>query len=530
MKKVVKRTLVLLVCLTLLLITCSCVTKEGGNSTVGSELNKENTGTDTKKVVTIRWMNYEHPNYPNDINTPVMQELMKKTNVKIEFESTSTDYDQKLNLVLAGGDLPDIVFVTADTAKLYGQKGLFMALNDFWDKSKNLKPLIPPELLIYQMGTDKNIYSIPLYSDEGLYKITLLGRKDWLNKMGLEMPETTDEFYNLLLTVKKDASKMLGKDNIIPLINRDGLPRLRTALAYSFDTREEWMIKDDKYIYTPITDEYKEMLMYTAKLYKDGLLDKEYATLSSIQWEEKVLSGSAFFTFDYAARSDTFTSGLIKQDPNASFAIINALKGPRGGAGFLISENTQTDYSLAISAKSKYAQECFDMIDYIYGPEGALLFNYGIEGQTYDLKDNKPVIRKEVIDDINSAPSLMDGAAKYGIASESLPYHMISDSRFQLGFYGAQMKEGLPRVMKYSVTVLPSLTYTKEQSEQFKNLVSIIDPIREEYENKFVMGLIDFDQWDQYIGEMKAAGVEDYVKIQNEAYTSFREMLQSIKK
>lgn len=148
---------------------------------------------------------------------PVFAELAEKTNVQVDFETVSGDgATEKLNLVLASNKLPDIFFsgLSSTMINKYAGMGLFLPLNDLIDQyAPNIKAVLEerPDIKNAITMPDGNIYSIPaVNANAGIPTTQLCINKTWLDKLGLEVPTTTDEFYEVLKAFKtQDPNEMV---------------------------------------------------------------------------------------------------------------------------------------------------------------------------------------------------------------------------------------------------------------------------------------------------------------------------------
>ncbi len=479
------------------------------------------------KKITIKFMLGNHPNYPIDNEAVTFQELMRRTNITIKYETVpNSDYGQKRNVVIASGSLPDIMTINAEEAKLHGSRGLFVEMGDLIkEHGANLTKLFTKEMLAQQMTVDKKLYSIPYYSEK-IQQDGWLVRKDWLDKLGLEKPGTLDDFYDMLVEFRDKIPALTGKENIIPFGSRIGFRELRKNLSFVFDTRYAWKIENGKYVYTPVTDEYKEMLIFINKLYTEKLLNQEIMTDSVQQENEKIQSGLVGAIITKTNVPDVYAPAIQKKAPETEYVNMPPPAGLNGARGLKVRGYTLPGYSLAISSKSKHIEECFRLIDYSFSSEGITLLNYGVEGVTYDMKDGKPVLKEEVVESINSAANIANGLSKYGILPYLYPYYQTMDAQIQVGMVGKTFLESMEIIDTYKVFPLPSLPYTKEQSLKIKTIQASILTLREEYEAKFAMGILPFEQWDEYVEETEQLGLEEYVKLQNEAYEAYKELIK----
>ena len=347
MKKVTRNTCAIIIMVIMILaLAGGCDNNTAADKTdtaATAQKTEEKSGSEDAAVseepITIRFMTQDHSNYPMNADAPVFQELMKRTNINIVFETTpSANYVDKRNIVIATGELPDMMFITGNDAITNGQKGTFAALNDYISASTYLKDILTPEIVIDGMGLDGSVYAIPMINDIANLTTTLLVRQDWMDMLGLEAPKTMDDLYNMLVAFRDEIPAKIGADKVYPLVccasgATPALTVIIQTLAYSYDTRVEWNVVDGKCVYTPVTDEYKALLMFISKLYSEGLLDEEYVTLSPVQWEEKMsagLSGSAMY---WVARADSITPKLQQVEPNGEIVLMAVPEGTERLAG-----------------------------------------------------------------------------------------------------------------------------------------------------------------------------------------------------
>lgn len=127
---------------------------------------------------------------------------------------------------LVGGNLPDAFHTASFPATeilKYGEQGVFIKLNDLIDKyAPNLKKIMKenPEVKNAITFPNGNIYSFPTIISEDFTSMLLGPRpwinKEWLEKLGMKMPETIEEYYEYLKAVKEKDPNGNGKADEIP--------------------------------------------------------------------------------------------------------------------------------------------------------------------------------------------------------------------------------------------------------------------------------------------------------------------------
>ena len=129
--------------------------------------------------------------------------IEEATNTELEIIQVPTkDLDNKLNILLASGERPDIIQCETETMESQLlSSGILLPLNEYWDNYPNLKNARDEATWDVMRYSDGNIYSIGIKNPNPLSIIAY--RKDWLDKLGLEVPTTLDEYYEVASAVAK---------------------------------------------------------------------------------------------------------------------------------------------------------------------------------------------------------------------------------------------------------------------------------------------------------------------------------------
>jgi putative aldouronate transport system substrate-binding protein len=259
----------------------------------------------------------------------------RTTNVIIDWmEITQADYIQKMNLLIASGDMPDAFLGPNDIPSNISN---FVDLDNFIERyAPNLVELFKarPDIKSKLINADGKIYSLP--GDGETFQNTvpqnLFINKAWLDKVGLPIPKTTDDFYNALKAFKDRDPGGAGR-NLVPFsVNNSigGIQYLFGPFGLLVDLSDRAnqnyaMVKDGKVIFCPAQPAYREGILWLHKLYADGLLDPESFTQTTDQFLSrfinKVILG-AVITFNPDAQVGA--KGIV------DFAPVPPMKGPHG--------------------------------------------------------------------------------------------------------------------------------------------------------------------------------------------------------
>lgn len=227
-------------------------------------------------------------------------EAEKATGVKIEwYEIDAGAVSEKVNLMLATGDLPDAFLGTVGQDQLSKNLPLFVQLDEYLteENTPNLLAMMEkyPDIKTGITQTDGHIYSLPIgmYSspeDDG-GSIQFIN-KAWLDKLNLAMPTTTEEFYEVCKAIKAGDPNGNGLADEIPVLFTQN--NWAAHINYMFgpwgiteweNGYSSWLkIEDGKVIFTPTLPEFRSALEYWNKFAKEGLLDVEGFTMTNEQF------------------------------------------------------------------------------------------------------------------------------------------------------------------------------------------------------------------------------------------------------
>jgi putative aldouronate transport system substrate-binding protein len=344
----------------------------------------------------------------------------------------------------------------------------------------------------------------------------LLVRQDWLDKLQLKTPQTTDDIYNMLKAFKEKDPNGNGKNDEIPFTCRGKLSSLSAFMeGFGIYGKDAFLVEDGKVKYTYTDSRYKNSLIYLNKLYKEKLIDNEYITNDLNTWQSRLTTGISGLTYDMFVRAD-FLNNLMTNTANAKFVGILPLKGPDGK---VITKDQQKLLGAAtsISSKSKYKVEIAKFFNWMYSEEGILLTNFGVEGDQYTMVSGQPKYTDKIMKDPKKSPLITlfgDGFR------DNWPYK--TDIRYENAM-GSDEQNKLRDTI--TPTIIPnypdSLTYTDEERKVMTSKYTQIQTYWDEMANKFVMGTESLDKFDDFVKKVDQMGLQDVLKVQQASYDRF---------
>jgi putative aldouronate transport system substrate-binding protein len=472
------------------------------------------------------------------------QELEKRSGIDFNFVHVPPDRAaEKFNLMVATNDLPDIVWydwpgVPGGPEKAIAD-GQIVLLNNLIDRyAPNYKKLLArlPELQKEVLTDTGKYYYFPLVREAAVCRQSdgFQIRKDWLDKIGMEVPTTIDEWYRVLKAFKTNDLNGNGKADEIPLISLQVKEERRPVSIINFASAWGVYYKfyqvDGKVKFGPAESEFKEYLKTMAKWYREGLIDPDYHSIDRKSFDAKVTNNEAGSYFGMLNSYMGKFTGLM-QGTGFELASVPFSTLKKGGQGYNFSPASASiaaGVGFAISANNEHLVESMKLIDYLYSEEGIWLMNFGIEGNTYTMRNGKPVYTDKIMKSPKGlAP--VDALSEFLPAGASCRVYQHEDYWLQMMMYPNQV-EALKILSKGSIerSMPNSVTPTPEEAERFAVIMNEINTYRDEMINKFIVGIepINDASFAVFVDTMKSFGLDEAIMIQQGALDRYNNRLK----
>ncbi len=505
------------------------VDKSSGTDTQDSNLNQ--TGMPiakepvTLKVLTTRWGNMGD----SFANNEFLKELEAKTNVKIEWQVQSlNDWNEQKGIMLAGGELPDIIFghQTFNAADIMNNKDLFLPLNDLIanympNYSKALEEM--PDLKKITTFPDGNMYSLgknlpkrPVSCNQPIIN------KKWLDNLGLQVPTTLDELYTVLKAFKdQDANGNGDPNDEIPISGSKGIGMdLLNPFGITDIVGYKVMVNSDNTLtYFPTSDAYKEGIKWLHKLYSEGIIDPETFTQDdSMLTAKRQDPNVARVGMEYAWTPD---SNFGKW--SSEYEVIAPIKGYDGKqytGGDFNGVSSIMRNEVLITKYCKNPEIAARWIDEFYTGEASIQNFWGGIGTVITKHDDGTYTLNDPPEGTSADAwywdsSLRDFGPKY-ISKEFEGKIILSPNS------GDGLKVTLSKMAESTVTTpYPKVMFTNEENEERPTLVTDIDKYVESTRAAWVTeGGVD-EGWDEYVKQLNAMGLERLMEIYQDAYDRY---------
>lgn len=467
-------------------------------------------------------------NYANLGDTPFGQQWQENTGAKIEFLHPPTgQIKEQFSLILADGNLPDLMEYNWTVDYPGGPEkaikdGIILPLNDiFAQYCPNITKYLEENPDIDRMikTDDGHYYVFPfIRGDERLMNtIGLMVRQDWLDELNMEVPTTIDEWHDVLTAFKE--KKGAAAPYTFEYTNNQYLTA--DPFANAFETSRTFYLGSDGKVHFGATEPgYKDFLTTMNQWYSEGLIDPDLATLKNDQVSAKITNGVAGASMGQAgSRMGTWTAAARTTTPE--FKLVPAPvptleKGGKAEMGYI--ENPFSGRaSVAITTSCKDIERAARLMDYAYGEEGHMYFNFGTEGVSYTMVDDYPTYTDEIMNNPNGLP-VSQAMSAYIRGNYNGPF--VQDVRYLEQYYTLDEQLDTPVVWgdcNGAAHTMPPITPTSDESKEFSTIMNEINTYRDEMTLKFIFGTESLDNFDAYVKNIENMGLARALEIQNAA-------------
>jgi putative aldouronate transport system substrate-binding protein len=517
-----------------LLLGCGKDAKEEGAATdspaVTEEASQEGTeAVNTEPVEISMFLPSRLPEAIYNADTMTFKTLAERLNLKLNIESVvQSEAKQKFSVIVSTGDYPDVMAGSLPDVNSFGMSGAFIPLNDLIDQyAPNIKKYLVEnkEAMAQSAASDGKIYGIPMLSAVR----TAMGyciRQDWLEDLNMEAPVTIDDWYNVLKAFKTNDLNGNGAGDVTPLVLDRAWENyyMNFADAWGIELsggNDYWMIKDGEVVFAPTLPGTKEYLATMAKWYTEGLIDSEFITredTNNFHILNNKAGASCYWTGYVAAQN--VNAEVLANDPDTNWQVIQPPVLAAGQEPRTYSQQAAVvNYAWAISSSAENAVDIIKMFDYVYSDEGSLLFNFGIEGESYDVVDGTPQYKESIVNgDGGTISYIRKNGMQPLIGIRQMPeYEAASCVNEDVK---AQLFNYIDNDRFYPIN--PTLTLTEAEQEIYDIRMSSIKTYVEEELIKFFIGSRPIEEYDSFLAKLDEMGIEEMTTLKKQSYERYK--------
>jgi putative aldouronate transport system substrate-binding protein len=396
-------------------------------------------------------------------------------------EAPSGKYADVVPIAFRTGQItPDIIYFQGGDLPI-AQEGMLEDLTPYINNSTNVKAIMES----HSVEAVKN-YPYLLWLASARVQIPVM-RNDWFNSLDsskalLENP-TPDNYYAMFKEMKDK------KITEYPITTDGTIAKLDSVFNHAFGVTGTIMKVDGKYVYSKATQFEKNKLAYYAKLYKDGLLDKEYVTKQWDTMEQAFYEGKAGFVSGTAGDVvNVYNNKMIQTNgKGAELTVLPAAKGV--SQAYQSIDVTKESRGLAINADSKVKDAAWAVLEYMAGPEGRKLDKLGLKDIHYTETDGKITLTEKFPEWWARFWETMNGLDTSKITGDVLTAPAVASLDAAAKYYYSDTNVVLPSDM------LP--------------LKDAMDKLYTEYSTDIIRGVKSIDSFDEFVAKWNAAGGDE---------------------
>jgi putative aldouronate transport system substrate-binding protein len=489
---------------------------------------KESTTTTDGKVKLTYWksLNVNTAGVVSNLGeTEFAKKWQELGNVEVEFLHPPTGQaNEKFSVLTASGKMPDIIEHDW-TAGYTGGPG--SAIKDGVLVNLGEYKKYAPNLFKYLGLPENDMKNRLCQTDEGEYfgfpkvmtdpRLAVSSgpaiRYDWLEDIGLPVPETIDEW----TTAMRAFRDQKGAPAAYQLL-KDCYP-----FAYAYGISPTFYIDDGMIKYGKAEEGFKKCLELLNGWYHEGIISKEFSTLDSKSRDYAILngqSGAAMLSmgggigrYMSAATDKNFKLGA------APFPVLN--KGDIREHGLVQTEISKT--FAAITTSCKNVEAAMKFLDMAYEPdsEAYMLCNFGIEGVSYEMAEGYPKYTDYILNNPDGK-SVVEAMSMYLTSFTSGPY--LQDYRYFEQYAQLPVQKEAIEIWSDSNAGAHNVPYLYAKSDELGELARLsndVETYADEMTLKFIMGVEPIEKFDNYVATLKQRGLDRLIEIKQQSLNRF---------
>ncbi|MGC9538846.1 extracellular solute-binding protein [Streptomyces sp. UG1] len=488
------------------------------------------------KPLSFSVLHNNNPVYPMKSGWLFWKEVTKRTGVTLKpVDVPLADYEKKRSVLIGAGDAPFLIPKTYHPSEVaFVSSGAILPVSDyvhlmpnFRDKVKRWK--LEPELDSIRQS-DGKYYLLPGLHEKAKSYYSLSFRTDVLDRIGVSLPTTWDEVYDVFRALKEEYPDKYPFTDRWSTNTPFPAAALLSYLGQAYGVRAGWTYnnlsfdsKAQKFVFTGATDAYRQMVEYLRKLVAEKLVDPESFTQPDDAAVQKLLAEKSYaISANPQELVQNYRYNLTKQVKDAEIEMIPV---PLGPAGPVVMGGTRLENGVMISSEALKSDTFVAMMQFVdwlwYSDEGQKFCKWGVEGVTYTESGGKYELEPGIslMGSIPDAPK--DLQKDYGFFNGVFTYGG-SWALVSSNFSPDEQKFQDVMTRREELPVDPAHPLQSVEQEQ----ATLWDtPLRDHVTQnmlKFALGKRPMSEWDAYVTELKGKNLDRLVDLHNKAYERFR--------
>lgn len=384
--------------------------QEAGGSTAAEE---------DLSPITFEYYNADGKNA--DWDNPVARAITDATGVTLEVSypvSSTGDPAEDVALMIANNEYPDLIYAKGSATDLY-EAGAFIDMTDLIEQyGPNIKKMYGEELEKLKWGEgDDGIYQLS-YAGVNAQTLTTGGtcQIQWaaVKENDYKYPTTLEEYEALIKKYMEAHPKTEdGLDTIGITMSASDWHWMITLgnpagfIADAASDNGQWLIDEGYNVtYKHTSPEEKEYFKWLNRMYNEGILDQDFATQTDDDYIAKVSSGRVVAITDALWHYNQCQQVLVKDGKvDKTYCGLPVVLNDSQKCAVMLYQGLQVGWGIGITTSCEDPVRAIRFLDFICSDEGQILYNWGIEGENYQLDENGQRYRtQEEIDKASSDP------------------------------------------------------------------------------------------------------------------------------
>ncbi|MFK7693795.1 extracellular solute-binding protein [Paenibacillus sp. HJGM_3] len=399
------------------LLTVACSSKEEASPSAtpsASSGTSTSTAKPTKEKLNLKWFigsnGIANSTLPSADKDFVKKAIEEKFNVSLtlDYMVFGSDYTNKMNLILSGGDVPDMFIAQGTDSQKYAVDGLLADLTPY------VSPQTMPNYYKWVTQEEINNYQLkgikfsraPMPFQRNTYASFYI-RKDWLDKLGLKLPKTYDELMNAMRDFTNKDPDGNGKKDTYGISAASGGNRIPFDFPQWIQNGliADFRIDGDTFMDNQTDPKLQNVIQGIVDMMKEGIVDPDWYVNKSPMHLDKAAqgkigvmwSGDMSFAFDSVPTS--VQSKTKQLDPKADWQPIFPFDSPYGWKAGTPGGQNPFVFAKSVADKNpEKVKRSIEILDWLTSEEGYLMTHYGLEGKHYKREGNKITIDPDAID------------------------------------------------------------------------------------------------------------------------------------
>lgn len=457
----------------------------------------------------------------------IVEELRRRTGINVQILAVPNSvFSEKAKVLIASFDqMPDLMhagsFKTSEIND-FGSQGAFANVLEYVDELPNFKKIYIDEVkergiegdLKNLMSSEGKLYMFPTYDINRDVNHGMLYRKDIFDKHGIKMWTDKESFLNVLRQLKKIYP------GSTPFVSKTKANIIRD-LGYSWGINGFKPYYDEEaglWKYSCSAPEFKEVLDYIKTMYNEKLIDPEFLTATQAAWTQKMTrKDEAFITWDWIDRMSMFKEQTLETVPEYDLRYGYPVGGKvrvlaRSGLG-------------PVAKKGKKELIALKLCDYLLSESGAQLMSMGIEGVTYNLREDG---KADYIGyEGQKGVAITDLESEYGLFISGL--YRRFDRRCSYYDFNEREQEAQDLMNNKEgggyMPLDPELAFLPEETETISEYTAAIEKAAEEFAIKYILDeKYGEKEWNEWIKKAKSLGVDTVIEQYNKAQERYNKL------